>query len=151
MEDSILTVEQVAHILQVHPFTVLKFIKQGKLNAAKLGRVYRIRRTEVESFLDQQMGHNNGSPSNPGKKVEQGTLTKSTEQAESAQPKKPKKSAAQILSPKEATFDSRLTVESKAEDMSDKIITKKAEHRSEPKPESHTRNQSDHYIIKVNF
>jgi excisionase family DNA binding protein len=52
MEETILTVEQVAQILQVHPFTVLKFIKQGKLKASKLGRVYRIRRSDVDSFLD---------------------------------------------------------------------------------------------------
>lgn len=52
MEDTILTVDQVAKILQVHPFTVLKFIKQGRLKAAKLGRVYRLRRSDVEVFLD---------------------------------------------------------------------------------------------------
>lgn len=54
MED-ILTSEQVAKILQVHPFTVLKFIKQGKLKASKLGRVYRIRRSDVDEFLDSSM------------------------------------------------------------------------------------------------
>ena len=54
MED-ILTAEQVAQILQVHPFTVLKFIKQGKLKASKLGRVYRIRKSDVDSFLDSQV------------------------------------------------------------------------------------------------
>jgi len=53
MEETILTVEQVAQILQVHPFTVLKFIKQGRLKAAKLGRVYRIKRSEVDAFLDE--------------------------------------------------------------------------------------------------
>ena len=52
--DEILTAEQVAKILQVHPFTVLKFIKQGKLKASKLGRVYRIRRRDVDEFLDSQ-------------------------------------------------------------------------------------------------
>jgi excisionase family DNA binding protein len=54
MEEMILTVEQVAQILQVHPFTVLKFIKQGRLKAAKLGRVYRIKRSDVDSFLEDQ-------------------------------------------------------------------------------------------------
>lgn len=53
--DEILTAEQVAKILQVHPFTVLKFIKQGKLKASKLGRVYRIRRSDVDEFLDNQV------------------------------------------------------------------------------------------------
>lgn len=53
MQEKILTPEQVAQILQVHPFTVLKFIKQGKLKASKLGRVYRIRESDLEGFLDQ--------------------------------------------------------------------------------------------------
>ncbi len=54
MEEKILTPEQVAQVLQVHPFTVLKFIKQGKLRASKLGRVYRIRESDVAHFLDEQ-------------------------------------------------------------------------------------------------
>lgn len=52
MDEKILTPDQVAQILQVHPFTVLKFIKQGKLRASKLGRVYRIRQSDVEKLLD---------------------------------------------------------------------------------------------------
>ncbi len=56
MQERILTPEQVAQILQVHPYTVLKFIKQGKLQASKLGRVYRIRESALESFLDQTSG-----------------------------------------------------------------------------------------------
>jgi excisionase family DNA binding protein len=56
MQERILTPEQVAQILQVHPFTVLKFIKQGKLHASKLGRVYRIRESDLEGFLDQTSG-----------------------------------------------------------------------------------------------
>lgn len=54
MDEKILTPDQVAQILQVHPFTVLKFIKQGKLRASKLGRVYRIRESDVNRFLDEQ-------------------------------------------------------------------------------------------------
>lgn len=56
MQENILTPEQVAKILQVHQFTVLKYIKQGKLKASKLGRVYRIRESDVEGFLDQTSG-----------------------------------------------------------------------------------------------
>lgn len=54
MEEKILTPDQVAETLQIHPFTVLKFIKQGKLKASKLGRVYRIRSSDVDKFLDDQ-------------------------------------------------------------------------------------------------
>lgn len=56
MQEKVLTAEQVAQILQVHPFTVLKFIKQGKLQASKLGRVYRIREKDLEYFLDHTSG-----------------------------------------------------------------------------------------------
>ncbi len=53
MQEKILTPQQVAQILQVHQFTVLKFIKQGKLKASRLGRVYRIRESDLEGFLEQ--------------------------------------------------------------------------------------------------
>lgn len=75
MEETILTVEQVAKILQVHPFTVLKFIKQGKLKAAKLGRVYRIRRSEVELFLDAQVS---GARATPEPKIRKKSVKKSS-------------------------------------------------------------------------
>ena len=49
------TTEQVANILQVHPFTILKFIKSGKLKGIKLGRVYRIKESDVQEFLEERM------------------------------------------------------------------------------------------------
>ncbi len=63
--EEILTAEQVAQILQVHPFTVLKFIKQGKLKASKLGRVYRIRKSDVDKFLDNQIEQTQASKPAP--------------------------------------------------------------------------------------
>ncbi|MFA5820924.1 MAG: helix-turn-helix domain-containing protein [Candidatus Gracilibacteria bacterium] len=54
MIENFLTTEQVANILQVHPFTILKFIKQGKLRGVKLGRVYRIQESEVQRFLEER-------------------------------------------------------------------------------------------------
>jgi excisionase family DNA binding protein len=53
MQEKILTPTQVAQILQIHQFTVLKYIKQGKIKASKMGRVYRIRESDLEKFLDQ--------------------------------------------------------------------------------------------------
>jgi len=52
--DKLLTSEQVSKILQVHPFTVLKYIKAGKLKGIKLGRVWRIRESDVERFLEER-------------------------------------------------------------------------------------------------
>lgn len=53
MNDPILTVEEAAKILSLHPFTVLKLIKSKKLRASKIGRVYRIRESAIEDFLNK--------------------------------------------------------------------------------------------------
>lgn len=55
MDEKFYTTEQVANILQVHPFTILKFIKQGKLKGLKLGRVYRIKESDVNQFIEERM------------------------------------------------------------------------------------------------
>lgn len=55
MIERFFTTEQVANILQVHPFTILKFIKEGKLKGIKIGRVYRIRESDVRKFLGEDV------------------------------------------------------------------------------------------------
>lgn len=62
MIERFLTTEQVAGILQVHPFTILKFIKQGKLPGVKLGRVYRIKESDVMQFLEERTTGGRKSP-----------------------------------------------------------------------------------------
>lgn len=52
VEQEILTVEQAADYLQVHRLTVYRYIRQGLLPAARLGKVYRLFRRDVEAFLD---------------------------------------------------------------------------------------------------
>lgn len=53
MRDPIMTVEEAAQALHLHPFTVLKLIKNKKLAASKIGRVYRIRESAIEDFLNK--------------------------------------------------------------------------------------------------
>jgi len=48
----IMTVEQVAAYLQLSKMTVYKYIREGRLPAAKIGKSYRIRRSDVEAFLE---------------------------------------------------------------------------------------------------
>lgn len=55
MIERFFTTEQVANILQVHPFTILKFIKEGKLKGIKIGRVYRIKESDVRKFLGEDI------------------------------------------------------------------------------------------------
>lgn len=63
VEQEILTVEQAADYLQVHRLTVYRYIRQGLLPAARLGKVYRLFRRDVEAFLDA-MKHRPDVPTN---------------------------------------------------------------------------------------
>ena len=48
----LMTVEQVAAYLRLHKLTVYKFIRSGELQALRLGRSFRVRRADVEEFLE---------------------------------------------------------------------------------------------------
>lgn len=127
--DEILTAEQVANILQVHPFTVLKFIKQGKLKASKLGRVYRIRRSDVDEFLDNQ--------------VQQATQkSKPQKQEKSKEPKSPKKARTTRKGQKTPRSDT------KKESPPKEVPTKKVPEKKEP-PQRSDRNDLDHYKLEI--
>lgn len=52
VSDTLLTPEQVAGILQVHLLTVYGYIRQGKLDAIRLGRSYRIIPKELTRFIE---------------------------------------------------------------------------------------------------
>lgn len=49
----IYTPDQVAEMLQLHPLTVTKYIKKGKLKASRIGRIYRITEDAVSEFLEE--------------------------------------------------------------------------------------------------
>lgn len=51
MSEEVYTVEQFAERLKLHPKTVLRFIKDGRLRAVKVGKSYRILRTEMEATM----------------------------------------------------------------------------------------------------
>jgi excisionase family DNA binding protein len=44
------TVEDAARLLQLHPKTVLRFIKRGRLPATRVGKAYRIRRADLDAL-----------------------------------------------------------------------------------------------------
>lgn len=50
MTQDLLTVDSAAAALQLHPKTVLRFIREGRLKATKVGRAFRIARREVEAL-----------------------------------------------------------------------------------------------------
>jgi excisionase family DNA binding protein len=50
-EDPWLTVPQVSAELKIHPATVRAWVKNGRLAAARVGRAWRVRRSEVDRAL----------------------------------------------------------------------------------------------------
>jgi len=51
--------EEIAELLNLHPATIRKWIRQGKLKAVKLGRVWRIMEEDLQEFLNQNGGQVN--------------------------------------------------------------------------------------------
>src|SRR3712207_2581435 len=49
--DNFLTTEQVAKRLRVHQNTIIRWIREGKLPAAKIGNMYRIKESTLASFV----------------------------------------------------------------------------------------------------
>ncbi len=47
---SLLTVEQAASVLSLHPKTVLRHIRDGRLPATRIGKSYRIERAALDAF-----------------------------------------------------------------------------------------------------
>lgn len=54
MDKKLLTPAQVAERLQVTERTVYKWLTDGELRAAKLGRVWRISEEQLKQFIDER-------------------------------------------------------------------------------------------------
>lgn len=50
MSERFHTVEDAAARLQVHPKTVLRFIRDGRLRATRIGKAWRIRAADLDAF-----------------------------------------------------------------------------------------------------
>lgn len=50
MSEDVFTVEQFAERLKLHPKTVLRFIRDGRLRAVKVGKSWRILRSDLEAM-----------------------------------------------------------------------------------------------------
>ncbi|RKT82000.1 DNA binding domain-containing protein, excisionase family [Saccharopolyspora antimicrobica] len=54
MTEEMYSVEQVADLLGLHVRTVRGYIRGGRLNAVRIGKQYRIARSDLEAFTGQQ-------------------------------------------------------------------------------------------------
>jgi excisionase family DNA binding protein len=59
-QEAMLTITEVARYLQVVPLTVYRAIDRGDLRAVKVGRVWRIRREDLQAYLDRSSSHPRG-------------------------------------------------------------------------------------------
>ena len=50
--DEILTVEEVAALLKIHPKTVYKFLKANVLQGHRFGRLWRFKKAEIMKLLE---------------------------------------------------------------------------------------------------
>lgn len=50
MSEEIYTVERAAERLKLHPKTVLRLVREGRLRATRVGRAYRILRSDLEAL-----------------------------------------------------------------------------------------------------
>ncbi len=57
MSSGLVTVEQAAEQLKLHPKTVLRYIRDGRLQATRIGKSYRIDRAKLDEFAGVASGH----------------------------------------------------------------------------------------------
>lgn len=58
--ESMLTLKEVARYLHVVPLTVYRMIDRGDLPAVKVGRVWRIRKQDLEAYLGRSASRPRG-------------------------------------------------------------------------------------------
>lgn len=51
----LLTVAEVAELLRVSTMTVYRLIRSGDLPAVRVGRNYRVRRGDLDTYLEEQV------------------------------------------------------------------------------------------------
>ena len=67
----VMTVDQVAAYLQMNRLTVYRYVREGKIPAAKFGKLYRILKADVDRFLEDQKApiRPAGRPASPGERI----------------------------------------------------------------------------------
>ena len=63
MDDELLTIEEVADILKLHPDTIRRYVRERKLKAVRLSATQlRIKRSELDRFIkERETGGDEGS------------------------------------------------------------------------------------------
>jgi len=62
MKETYFTVEQIAQMLQMHPKTVQRYIREGKLRAVKVGKGWRVSGHDLSVFTESVPAQNGETP-----------------------------------------------------------------------------------------
>ena len=54
----ILTTKEIAKYLNIHPLTVHKYARQGKIPAFKIGKDWRFHKKYIEKWIKEKLNHN---------------------------------------------------------------------------------------------
>lgn len=54
MQEELLTAGQVATILGLDVNTVSQYLREGRIQGAKTGRIWRVRRSDLQLFVDRK-------------------------------------------------------------------------------------------------
>lgn len=60
MADKIMTVKEVAKYLDVHPMTLYKLVREGRIPAFKVGGQWRFRKVALDRWVDRETNQNKG-------------------------------------------------------------------------------------------
>jgi len=53
MAEKLLTVQEAAKYLDIHPITLYKWAEAGKIPAAKIGKIWRFRKQKLDEWIDR--------------------------------------------------------------------------------------------------
>ncbi len=67
MREKYYTLEEVAHLLKVGRMTVYRWVWAGKLQAVRIGRMWRVPHDALEAFLKQGEGKDGEGDSGSGR------------------------------------------------------------------------------------
>lgn len=54
-EDKLYSITELAPVLDLHPKTILRFIHEGKINARKIGRTWRVSKESLKEFCHGEL------------------------------------------------------------------------------------------------
>ncbi|HWQ50862.1 MAG TPA: helix-turn-helix domain-containing protein, partial [Terriglobales bacterium] len=67
MNQKYYTVEQISTLLGIHPKTVQRYIREGKLHATKLGKGWRVGGHDLSVFMESAGGEGHGPRTEPAR------------------------------------------------------------------------------------